>query len=104
QYGQVTKISSLIRLRIADGGLRMDGRWRIDCGVRKSDPEIRNPPSAIRNGNRRSRRTVEHRVEQHPERAERLATPLRPEAEEHGVPVADANIERRRFAEQMLFS
>src|SRR5206468_4501999 len=61
-------------------------------------------PSAIRNGNRRSRRTVEHRVEQHAERAERLATPLRPEAEEDCVAVADANIERRSFAVQMLFS
>ena len=47
---------------------------------------------------------VQRRVEQHPERAERLAAPLGPKAEQDDVAVVELHVERRRFAVQVLLA
>ena len=46
----------------------------------------------------------ERRVEEHAERAERLAAPLRPEADEDDVAVAVANVERGCMALENLLA
>ena len=46
----------------------------------------------------------QQRVEDDPERAERLSAPLRPEAEQHDVTIAMLDVERRGLAVQMFLA
>ena len=51
-----------------------------------------------------NRTAVHRRVEEDAQRAERLAAPLRPEAEEDNVPAIDLDVERRSLAVQVLLA